>query len=226
MPLLYGVVFVDLPDAVLPLLNLYKQLYKNRRWLCAFLLGQGGSGCRELLRLWAFSRALLHPHLHSPSRDVPSSGSRSTDSLRTLNPQHCQGWVRKETEAECPSPIFIKLEWLMSSMEITPRACPSSLASSRDRLQELSTIKKLLLKNKAIERFAPFWKIPSRAWSSVLCEEELLSLFQASLTVHKNKSRCHYSTGPVLRSYTLSQAQPWLWNFAATWQIKGETLPF
>lgn len=41
MPLLYGVVFVDLPDAVLPLLNLYKQLYKNRRWLCGFLFPGG-----------------------------------------------------------------------------------------------------------------------------------------------------------------------------------------
>lgn len=49
MPLLYGVVFVDLPDAVLPLLNLYKQLYKNRRWLCGFCsntgLGTGGGKC-------------------------------------------------------------------------------------------------------------------------------------------------------------------------------------
>lgn len=68
--------------------------------------------------------------------------------------------------------------------------------------------------------------MPSRAWSCVLCEEELLSLFQATLRSHKNKSRCQCSTGPVLQSCTLSQAQPWLWNFAATWETKGETLHF
>lgn len=38
-----------------------------------------------------------------------------------------------------------------------------------------------------------------------MCEEELLSLFQASLRIHKNKSRCQCSTGPVLGSCTLSQ---------------------
>lgn len=49
----------------------------------------------------------------------------------------------------------------MISMEITYSKSVFISLPIEQRLQELSIIKKLLLKNKAIERFAPFWKITS-----------------------------------------------------------------
>lgn len=163
-------------------------------WICINNCTKTGAGSARFCRgrggaaagssgpgLWAVSRVLLQPQLHSSSRICPAQapGAWQLENIETgaEQPPALPGLAKKRDRGwESPSPIFIKLEWLMSSMEITPRARLSSLASPLDRLQELSTIKKLLLKNKAIERFAPFWKILSRAWSCVWCEEELLSL--------------------------------------------------